>query len=367
MPGEIHQTVWLMAVAVLLCAAAVDAQEEQAPARDVLSEQQWQELDDSVDRGLAWLAGQQLGDGSFRSPLDGQPAVTALVVLAFLADGHLPGEGPYGQHINRAIDYALASQRPDGMIARLDSHIVIYNHPITSLMLTEVYGMTDEATAARIAPAVSRALVFSLLQQKRPKLQAADIGGWRYLHKAPEVFQSDLSVTGWYLMSLRSARNAGFEVPVESIEEATQYVQRCFDEQQGAYGYVVGLSSSVSRGMAGAGILSMTMAGRHHTTQSRRSGDWILRHPFEPYNKNINDRYHYGVFYCTHAMLQLGGDYWRQFFPPVAATLLKHQRRNGSWPAESHREEKPYGSTYSTTLVVLALTAPYQVLPIFQK
>ena len=47
-----------------------------------------------------------------------------------------------------------------------------------------------------------------------PKDSPADRGGWRYIHDLDDV-DSDLSVTGWQLMFLRSARNAGFEVPNE--------------------------------------------------------------------------------------------------------------------------------------------------------
>ena len=75
---------------------------------DVLTREQWKSVDGSVDRALKWLASKQRSDGSFEAPDGGQPAITALCVLAFLSRGHLPGQGPYGEHINRGIDFTCA-------------------------------------------------------------------------------------------------------------------------------------------------------------------------------------------------------------------------------------------------------------------
>ena len=48
----------------------------------------------SIDRGLAWLGGRQVEDGSFKSSGFGRnAAVVALSGMAFLAGGHTPGRG----------------------------------------------------------------------------------------------------------------------------------------------------------------------------------------------------------------------------------------------------------------------------------
>ncbi|MEZ6053887.1 MAG: hypothetical protein R3C02_21260 [Planctomycetaceae bacterium] len=72
-----------------------------------LAPEQWQRIDLSVDRALEFLATQQGRDGSFASIDTGQPGVTALSVLAFLSRGHVPGEGPYGKSLSRAVDFVL--------------------------------------------------------------------------------------------------------------------------------------------------------------------------------------------------------------------------------------------------------------------
>ena len=88
-----------------------------ADPRDVLSADQWKRVDAAVDRALTWLAGQQQPDGSFPTLSHGQPGVTGLCLLAFLAHGHNPGEGKYGGQLTRAQEFILTCHKPNGLIA----------------------------------------------------------------------------------------------------------------------------------------------------------------------------------------------------------------------------------------------------------
>ena len=79
------------------------------------------------------------------------------------------------------------------------------------------------------------------------------------------------------------------------------------------------------------------------------------------------DRYHYSAFMATQAMYQMGGKYWRQHFPDTAKALVENQSKDGSWPPEKHQYDRQFGNAYTTALVVLALGAPNQLLPVFQR
>src|SRR5689334_13629648 len=68
---------------------------------------EWSRIETAVDKSLQWLAAQQADDGSFPSDDIAQPAVTSMAVMAFLSRGHMPGQGPYGSQIARAIDFVL--------------------------------------------------------------------------------------------------------------------------------------------------------------------------------------------------------------------------------------------------------------------
>jgi hypothetical protein len=349
---------------------------DERASRDILDAAQWARLDQSVDRGLQYLSLQQERDGSFKTMNVGQPGVTSLCVLAFLSRGHVPGHGPYGETLNRAIDYVLATQQPNGLLYGLPvahkwdrfdgSHTAIYNHAIAGLMLTEVYGMTDVPLQQRLRGAIEKALKYTRERQIAPKRRPMDKGGWRYLRPWLQN-DSDLSITSWQLMFLRSARNAEFEVPEQFIDEAMNYIRGCFDETQSAFLYA-DTERYVSGGVVGGGILSLALGGEHNTPIARRAGDWILSHQHRTYNgpgPGKLDRYHYSTYYCSQAMFQLGGDYWAQFYPDMMNTLVENQRKDGSWEPESINDG-PYGNAYTTALAILALTPPYQILPIYQ-
>jgi hypothetical protein len=255
---------------------------------------------------------------------------------------------------------------------------IVYNHGMAGLALAELYGMMAGGGEDDVRATIDAALEATLVMQGWDKRRDADKGGWRYLHLHSldeELFDSDLSVTGWQLMFLRSAKNAGFDVPKEAIDEAVGYVKRCFNAELGTFQYVATTHDRRSRAMAGAGVLAMAHAGFHNSDEARAAGDWILQHKFDRYNVNEifdptawpDDRYHYGLFNCSQAMYQLGDRYWDQFFPSTARTLLENQQSDGSWPRESYRGDSVYGNTYTTALVVLSLSAPNQLLPILQR
>ena len=357
-------------------------------ATRVLTPQEWERVDAAVARALVWLAAQQQPNGSFPTLDTGQPGVTCLCMLAFMSHGHLPGEGPYGEHLKRAGEYALSCQKPNGLvtligpegpqISREIHHDIgstcAYNHGISSLTLSELYGATPPTDSEHLKSAISLALRATLEMQRWPKDRSIDLGGWRYIDHWDDK-DSDLSITGWQLMFLRSARNAGFDVPEKSIDDAVAYVRRTFTPRYGAFCYVADESLDYrSRGMAGAGILALAHAGYHKAPEATRSGDWILQYNFHDYNEIEpfqqgwkNDRYHYGLFNCCQAMYQLGGRHWQQFFPDVVKTLLANQQPDGSWPAENHHHDAQFGNAYTTALVLLTLGAPNQLLPVYQR
>src|SRR5688572_7675237 len=106
----------------------------QAPPKD--------RLVDSVDRGLAFLALLQEKDGAWQGNGIKHPAITSLAVMAFLSAGHVPGEGPYKDNIDRGIRWVLQKHQPSGQFAA-EGFDDMYQHGICTMMLCEVAAMTD--------------------------------------------------------------------------------------------------------------------------------------------------------------------------------------------------------------------------------
>jgi hypothetical protein len=355
---------------------------EQNP-RDVLPAGEWRRVDSAVDQGLAFLASQQQPDGSFPTMRYAQRGVTGLCVLAFMAHGHTPGHGPYGKCLDRAVAFICECQKPSGLLVlmagdepRVNRNIThelgvagTYDHAIASLTLSELYGMNSANAKSKLPQVIGKSLAVTLEIQSWPKRNPEDKGGWRYIDEYKDE-GSDLSVTGWHLMFLRSARNAGFNVPSAAVNDAVAYIRRTYNKRYGNFGYLpASHGDSRSRGMAGAGILALGHAGFHNSAEAKQAAESLLTYSFDRYNVAFfpkRDRYHYSLFMCCQGMYQMGGTYWEKFFPRTVRPLLASQRDDGSWDAESTRDGS-FGNSYTTALVILAVGAPNQLLPIFQR
>lgn len=315
---------------------------------DVLAEidrKYHQPIGDAVDRGLASLAARQMPDGAFDTA---HPAVTAaLGVMAFLAKGHTPGVGPYGEVINRGIDRVLASQQPNGMLAAEGN---MYGHSAATLMLAEVTGMVDPQRQERIDVALGKAVKL-LLDAQRIKKGPAAQGGWRY---TPTSVDSDMSLTGWAFMALWAARNAGYPVPREAMDEAVGYIMRCHYKQDGGFGYTPGTGTSAP--LVGAGALCLTLADQHPDT-AKAAADFIGRTPVGHVR-----HFYYNIYYSAQTMFQLGGTYWEEYAPKLYEVILARQLPDGSF-----QRDQDSGQAYATSMAILSLTPTFRQLPVYQR
>ena len=340
----------------------------------------------SVERALTWLANQQEPNGAFPTLEIAQPAVNSLCLLAFMANGHMPGEGPNADRLSRALEFVLSAQKPDGVFVYIpagktgpydfsSSKTGCYNHAIAGVMLSELYGVADSTQSKRIGRSIEAALQYTLKDQREWDADTPYAGGWRYLNDFfSENGRADLSVTSWQLMFLRAAANAGFNIPEEPIEAAVGFVRRCYDSQLKSFRYSNhGSDREASCAMAGAGIVTLAQGGVHDTEMARNAGNYLLAQNFNRYNylrvrgSKDGEYYHYSVFYGTFGTFQLGGGHWDSFYPRVVRILTKHQSRNGSWGPEGMNRERHFGRCYTTALIVLALSMENQLLPIFQR
>lgn len=310
------------------------------------------ELNEAVRRGLAYLAAQQNKDGSFGThPRYGRNvAVTGLCALAFMADGHLPGRGEYGDVVAGALDFVLDNTNDNGVIAAATSHGPMYGHGFATLFLGEIYGMggtTDED------PRIREALVKAV--QLIVKTQNEE-GGWRY-NPVPE--DADVSVTICQVMALRSARNAGIKVPKETIDRAVEYVRNC-QNLDGGFRYMTSAGTSAWPRSA-AGVATLYYAGIYEDDSITRGLDYLIRSAF-PGTRRQQAHYFYGNYYAAQAMFLAGGDYWDKWWPSTRDELIARQDPNtGAW-VDQH-SAGPYG----TAMACIVLQMPKRYLPIFQK
>jgi squalene cyclase len=308
--------------------------------------------DAAIERSLAWLAKNQANDGSWRSEsgTNGtyQMAMTGLAGLAILSAGHSPGRGKYGANAMRAIRFVLKHQDRDGLFTTGNDGQQMYGHGFAMTFLAEAYGMEIGGELSKeIREALTRAV-------KKSGQSQSMRGGWYY---SPNSGADEGSVTITQVQALRSARNAGIEVPAKLLNSAIDYVRKCQNSDGGIrYSVDSGQTSSVALTAAGAEVFMM--AGQYAGDQTKRACEFLKKN-LDP---NRTRGYHdfYTNFYGSQAMFQIGGPYWKRYFEQMRDRLINSQTQDGSWRGD-------VGATYCTAIGTMILCVPYRYLPIFQK
>ncbi len=314
------------------------------------------ELDAAVARGLAALSRLQNADGSFGDNRWGRSvAITAIASLAFMADGNLPGRGPYAEQVERGLKFVLANCAENGLVAAEAANGPMYGHGFATLFLGEVYGMTPPGT--ELDSELSSRLHEALVKAVR-LIQATqnEEGGWRY---NPVPYDADVSVTICQVMALRSARNAGIEVPKETVDRAVEYVKRC-QNPDGGFRYQTQTGPSLWPRSA-AGVATLFYAGIYQDKAIDDGLGYVRASAMPGLASRQTAHYFYGHYYGVQAMYLAGGEWWATWWPAIRRELLSEQRADGRW------DDPSVGDAYGTAMALIILQMPKRYLPIFQR
>jgi prenyltransferase beta subunit len=299
----------------------------------------------AVERALNWLKRQQSADGSWKTSSDapGDTAVTSFAVLAYLANGHLPNQGPFGEQVARGVRFLLASQRADGYLVGPHGG-KMYHHGMATLALTQVYGMTADE---EVRKGLKRAIDL-IVRCQNPE------GGWRY---QPGDNDADISVTIMQVMALRGAKDSGLHVPDTTIEKALRYIDRCQEPASGGYRYQP-RNGGAGFARTAAGVCVLQLGGQYESQSVARGVSFLM-------NRRDDEQYFwYGHYYAAHAVHQFGGKAWKDYYTRMRTLLLATQRASGYW---LERREEGVGPAYQTAIAVLVLSVPANYLPIYQR
>jgi hypothetical protein len=312
------------------------------------------ELDAAVARGLESLIKEQAEDGSFGTGRYGKNiAVTALACLALMADGNSPSRGPYAENVRKGLEFVLASSTETGLLASDSTNGPMYGHGFATLFLGEVYGMTQGGGETPLSTRVHDALVKACTLIERSQNPE---GGWRY---NPVPFDADVSVTIAQIMALRSARNAGIEIPKATIDKAVEYVRKC-QNVDGGFRYQSTQGFSLWPRSA-AGVASLYYAGIYKDEALDKGLKYVVDNAMPGIAAPQQPHFWYGHYYAVQCMYLAGGDYWATWWPALRTDLLNRQQRDGSW------QDASVGPAYGTAMALIVLQMPKRYLPIFQK
>jgi prenyltransferase beta subunit len=324
------RTVTLSLVAALLLPAAPARAEEKVRIDEPTKK--------AIDNALAWLKNAQERDGAW-----GNTAITSFALLAFMANGHVPNQGLYAPEVAKGVRHLLACAREDGYLVGPRGGNM-YCHGMATLALTQVFGMTGDEDVKKVLKKATDLIV---------KTQNHE-GGWRY---EPTPTGADISVTIMQVMALRGAKDSGLHVPDETMRRALKYIDRCHDPRSGGYRYMP-YSAGPGYARTAAGVCVLQLCGDYDNKQIESAVRYLER------EGDDRQHYWYGHYYAAHALHQVGGKKWEDYYARLKAKLLATQRPGGDW---LERMEAHNGAAYQTSIAVLILSVPSHYLPIYQR
>lgn len=319
----------------------------------------------AVKAGLEWLVRRQLKSGawSLKGPysdgagVENEQAATAMALLAFQGAGYTPKgdpNEPFTKVVTRGWKQLLASQDDTGeFFLRGASNHRIYTNAQCAIALSELYAMTRESKYRDQAQLAIDWLVAT----------QASAGGWRYTPGQG----SDLSVTGWVLMALQSARMAGLEVPSETFQRVSDYLDLVSREGGSQYAYMEREGARVS--MTAEGLLCRQYLGWHRDDTRLTRGVDVLLENMPDWRAGRRSAYYW--YYATQVLHHMEGEPWKKWNGVMRQLLPDHQIKKGtergSWPPNGDRWGNSGGRLYVTCLSIYTLEVYYRHLPIYRQ
>jgi hypothetical protein len=306
---------------------------------------------------------------------------TGLALLAFLGAGNTVHVGPHRKTVKRGVKFLCDVQDPeDGCLVPKEGTHWMYNHAIAALALTEAYGLSKWPVLKKPA---RNAIIF--IHESRNPGKA-----WRYNNgEVDPVEQNDVSVTGWMIMCLASAKDfelfqdSGWTSALRSdMEDALLYIDEMTDSATGRTGYKEKGSFSSresgdeaiwpferSEAMTAVAMLCRVFAGNvlgnmESQLPAIEAGAGLLRRNLPEWDAEEGCIDYYYWYYGSYAMYQLSGKDWEVWKTHMVKAVVENQVKEGcgrgSWPPQSDPWGDNGGRVYSTALLTLCLEAFYR-------
>ena len=305
------------------------------------------------DRGLSYLATTQRDDGGWPNSMQEGPGTVGMGLMVFLASGEDPNFGIYSVHVRRALRNIISGQ--DAETGYLGQSM--YHHGFGMLALAEAYGTVDDRNLwpsgkkeRSIGAALELAVRAAITSQKNNSQ-----GAWRY---SPDSTDADTSVSGAVLVGLLAARNAGIEIPDQSIDKAISfYRQMTSPSGQVAYAGLGGFDESTAR----VSIATLVYAvSRRKDLSEYKSTLGFLKDRIEGGPDQGRGYEDYTRYYQAQALFQGDVEAWEKWNKLLVRKLKQAQQRDGSI-------EGQFGQTTSTAFSLLALAVNFRFLPIYER
>jgi len=330
----------------------------------------------AIEDGLRWLKAHQDDDGRWdcdafmkhdrEGDVDGAGeaghdiGVTALALLAMLADGSTTQAGPHQQSVQRAMHWLVTQQQQNGLIGKTTPHDYIYGHAIATLALAEAFANgEDDALRAPLQQAIN------YLESHRNPYAV-----WRY---QPRDNDNDTAVTSWCAHAYLTARDHNLRVNKQALKLVETWLDQVADPATGHHGYT--RQGQPSARLAGdhaerfppdknEAITATALFLRQQLGQQvgerdicRKAADLVVAKlpAWTPEAGNIDL---YAWYWGSLSMHRAGGAWWQRWNKAVNEALVIGQSKQGatrgSWDPIGVWGEAG-GRVYATAIATLTL------------
>jgi len=386
------------------------------------------QTEQAVEMALRWIVRQQEPRGSSAGlwslvgpyadggSEENRVAATAMALLALQGAGNTPEAGDHAEAVAAGWQAILKTQTAAGNFTPASDRNTsaagsMYGHGQLTIALCEAFAMTR---AARFEEPARRAIEYCLAAQLPD-------GGWRYhLPDADEAGlraswknRGDLSVTGWFLLALKTAEMAGLHEPgiddayaragefIEQLrivpKEPKQQLQLVAEEPtELALGYDYQFNPLAPFRKFQAAISAEAILGKLFLGVSpddphvvaiidrllAESPIWFPPLPsgrrgeveFAALPQRANrsgEKNVYAWYYITQVCHHVGGAAWKQWNLEMRTRLPAHQERagreQGSWSPALDLYGVKGGRLFTTALSACMLETYYRHLPLFGR
>lgn len=316
----------------------------------------------AVDMALEWLARQQWPDGgwSFRNPEHSEArnegnsasrtAATGLALLCFLGRNHNHVDSSeYQGVVLNGLNFLLKTSKK-GDLTQLTEHSM-YGQGIATLALAEALAISEDP---QLVQPLQQSVDF-IVKAQHP------LGGWRYM---PGQI-GDINITGWQWLALKTARLAGANVPDETMQKASKFIESQ-SVSPGAFFTYPGLDPTVAQPVPTAiGVLLRLHQGWTPNRDEIQMGAAYLA------EQKVSPDHIYFNYYTTMSLFHIGGPLWKEWNEAVRDFLINTQsdvgHERGSWFFPHPKTGNEGGRLYCTAMATLTLEVYYRHLRMYDS